>query len=211
MRARCDNAIDPSCPLDTYALAMEQPANPASTWDIPEFAAAAALGAIALIIAGATVAGIAVGASQIGGPSGTGETVGADMQYAAQWADILVAIALLAVSGLCWWQTEGWVRGSTGGGGGHDSEWARGHLRRVGAITVATQVELVLTGVGALAGFVGAILFYGSVPAGSDAWTRDIMPAANFVAVLAVAAAGMLITRRVSASAQGGAGALGDS
>ena len=190
---------------------MEKAATPASTWDIPEFATAAVLAAIAVIIAGATVAGIAVGASQIGGPSGTGETVGADMQYAAQWADILVAIALLAVSGICWWQTEGWVEASTGGGGGHDGEWARDHLRRVGAIGVATQVELVLTGVGALAGFVGAILFYGSVPAGSDAWTRDILPAANLVAVLAVATAGMLITRRADAAARAAAGALGSS
>lgn len=186
---------------------MERPATAASTWDIPEFAAAAALGAIALIIAGAAIAGIAVGASQIGAPGGTGETIGADMQYAAQWADITVAIVLLAVSGLCWWQTASWVEASSEGVSGHEGEWALDHLRRVRMITLATEVELVLAAVGALAAFVGAVLFYGSFAGSSASWTRDILPAANLLAVLAVASAGMLVARRADAAADG-AGAL---
>jgi hypothetical protein len=179
---------------------MEQPATTASTWDIPEFAAAAVLGAIAVLIAGATVAGIAVGASQIGLPPGTGETVGADMQYAAQWADIVIAIVLLALSALCWWQAEGWLETASARTPAADTRGALDHLRRVRAITIATEVELVLTGVGALAAFVGAILFYGGAPSGSDAWTRDILPAANFLAVVAVVTAGMLVARRVDAA-----------
>lgn len=183
---------------------MEQPGTPASTWDIPEFAAAAALVAIAVVIIGAAVAGIAVGASQTGTVSGATETVGADMEYAAQWADILVAIVLLALAGLCWWQTQEWTQASSAANPASETGWALDHLRRVRAITVATEVELVVTAVGALAGFVGAILFYGSFPSASDNWTRDILPAANFLAVLAVVAAGMLVTRRAAAADRNG-------
>src|SRR5579884_1091559 len=167
---------------------MEQPLAPAPTWDVPEFAAAAALAGIAVVIAGSTVAAIALGTSQIGSPPGTAQTVGADMQYAAQWANILVAIVLLAVSGLCWWQTESWVEAATAsaaGGTGPEARWALDHLRRVYAIASVTEVELVLTGVGALAGFVGAVLFYSGFSSGPGTWARDILPGANLVAVLA--------------------------
>jgi energy-coupling factor transporter transmembrane protein EcfT len=180
---------------------MEQQATPLPRWDVPEMAAAAVLVGIAVVIAGGVAAGVAVGAAQIGIPPGAAQTVGEDLQVAAQWADLVVAIVLLALSGLCWWQAESWVDAISGGEVEGEDGWAHEHLRRVRALTLGTQIELVLTGIGAVASFVGAVVFDASFPSGSDAWTRDIFPGANLLAVLVVVTVGVLVTRNVALTA----------
>jgi hypothetical protein len=62
----------------------------------------------------------------------------------------------------------------------------------------------VLAALGALAGFIGTVLFDASFPNGSDAWTRDIFPGANVVAVFVVVTVGMVITRNAVVSASAG-------
>jgi len=172
-----------------------------ATWDVPEIATTAVLVGIAVVIAGGVAAGVAVGAAAIGTPPGTAQTIGEDLQFAAQWADILVAVVLLATAGLCWWQVESWVDAVVGGEVEGEAHWGLGHLQRVRALTLGTQIELVLTGIGALASFIGAVLFDASVPSGSDAWTRDIFPGANLVAVLVIVTVGVLITRNTGLTA----------
>ena len=168
-------------------------------WEVPETAAVAVLVAVGMLIVGGLVAGIVASTTSYGGimPSEIG--TGTAISFGATWAGPLLAIALLGVVGLCWWQVDAWSDASE-----PDDERGRavevvGHIRRAHRISQWTQGALFLVCAGAAALVASsALLSTGGVSANSVNWARIIVEVANLLAVLAVAAVGVWIGRKIN-------------
>jgi hypothetical protein len=170
----------------------DEPGAPAPKWEILEFAAAAVLTAVAFVILGGLGGGIDIAAT---GPASSLQIVGSYITVGAAWAGPLLAVALLAVAGVAWWQVTGWSDVIDSGGDDADQEEAIGHLVRGYKLTRWNVVALLVTGVGAVAGFVGAVLLGHDVPFASGDVSRDILAAGNLLAVLVIITVGLLIAR----------------
>jgi len=77
-------------------------------WEGPEAAAAAVLVGVTLLAAGGLGTGIAR-VEAFGTPFPGLLVVWEAVQFGAQWAGALTAVALLGVLGVCWWQHRGWT------------------------------------------------------------------------------------------------------
>ena len=168
-------------------------------WEVPETAAVAVLVAVGVLMAGGLVAGIVASMPSYGGGTPSRIAASTAISFGAAWAGPLLAIALLGVVGLCWWQAEAWSAASE-----PDDERVRvveaaGHMRRAHRISQWSQVELFLICAGAVALVVSsALLSTGGVSANSVNWARIIVEVANLLAVLAVTGVGAWIGRKVN-------------
>jgi len=168
-------------------------------WEVPEIAAATVLVATGVLMAGGLAAGIVASTPSYGGGTPSRITASTAISFGATWAGPLLAIVLLGVVGLCWWQADAWGAGSeTDEVRDHVSE-AAGHVRRAHRINQWTQVEflLVCAGAGALV-VSSALLSTGGISANAVNLARIIVEVANLLAVLAVAGVGAWIGRKVT-------------
>jgi hypothetical protein len=167
-------------------------------WEIPETAAVAVLVAVGALIVGGFVAGIMASTStDVGTPArfATGNAIG----FGAFWAGPPVAIALLGVVGLSWWQAETWSAASEPDDERDQGAEAAGHMRRAHRISQWSQVALLLICAGAVALVVSStLLSTGGVNSNSVDWARVVVEAANLLAILVVAGAGIWIARKVA-------------
>jgi hypothetical protein len=168
-------------------------------WEVPETGAVAVLAAVGVLMVGGLVAGVvAANSPSYGGGTPLRISVSTAISFGATWAGPLLAIALLAIVGLCWWQAEAWGAVSE-----PDHEFERaveavGHIQRAHRICWWAQAELLLVCLGAVALVVSsALLSTGGLNAGAVNWVRIIVEVANLLAVLAVASVGAWIGRKV--------------
>jgi hypothetical protein len=161
-------------------------------WEVPETAAVAVLVAVGVLMAGGLVAGIVA--------AGTPFRIAAStaISFGATWAGPLLAIALLGIAGLCWWQSEAWGALSEPDEESKRTFEAVGHMQRAHRICQWTQIELLLICLGAVALVVSStLLSTGGLSANAVSWARIIVQTANLLAVLAVASVGVWIGRKV--------------
>jgi hypothetical protein len=174
-------------------------------WEVPEIAAVAVLAASGALMAGGLVAGIVASRPSYGGGTsfggGTSLRIAAStaISFGATWAGPLLAIALLGVVGLCWWQVDAWSAASEQDDAGNRLVESAGHIRRAHRMCLWTQVALLLICVGAAALVVGSTLLstggLGTSPVNS---ARVIVEVTNLLAVLTVAGVGAWIGRKVN-------------
>ena len=164
---------------------------PGLAWEVPEVLAAVVLLAVAVLAAGGLAAGISLSVSvQSALPS---PSVWSAVQFGSQWADPLVALVLLGVLGVCWWQLQAWAEVVEEDADGDRSE-ALGHMRRA-RLTVWWAVGAFgVTAVGSIAEFASTI---GQGDAGVT-WPFDINGGAGMSAVLLVAGTGALVGRHLN-------------
>ena len=74
------------------------------TWEVPEIAAMAVLLAFTALVLGGLVAGILL-STEVSGPVPR-QFIGEAVEFGSSWAEPLLAVALLGVLGLSWWQIE---------------------------------------------------------------------------------------------------------
>jgi hypothetical protein len=168
-------------------------------WEVPETAAVAVLAAVGVLMAGGLVAGIvAAGSPSYGGGTPLRIATSTAITFGATWAGPLLAIALLGIVGLCWWQAEAWGVLSEPDEESKRTIEAVGHILRAHRICQWTQIELLVICLGAGALVVSsALLSTGGLSASSVNWALIIVQAANLLAVLAVASVGIWIGRKV--------------
>jgi len=167
-------------------------------WEVPEIATVTVLVATGVLMAGGLAAGIVASTPSYGGGTPLRITASTAISFGATWAGPLLAIVLLGVVGLCWWQADAWCAGSETGEKRDDVNEAAGHVRRAHRISQWTQVELLLVCAGAVALVASsALLSTGGISANAVDWARIIVEVANLVAALAVAGVGVWIGRKV--------------
>ena len=164
-------------------------------WEAPEIAAVAILVAFFAVVIGSLATAIDVSVSEQGFIDPTMNIWDA-IQFGTTWAEPLLAIILLGVAGLCWWQVETWSEES--GSQTQDSSTALGHVRRARQISFWTLGGLIVTTVGAVAGIVALIGFNVSAHPGQVAWSRVIGAGAGVIADVVVSVAGGLVIKRLT-------------
>jgi hypothetical protein len=158
-------------------------------WEVPEIAAVVVLVAFFALVVGGLAAGIIL-STEVGGPAPrqfTGEAI----VFGASWAEPLLAVALLGVVCVGWWQTEAWINEAEGD---HYDDAVSVHVERARRIGAGAQVALVLTVFASIAGLIGEVLMNVGTNAGS--WSRYMIAGAGLAGVLALAAGGLWIGRR---------------
>jgi len=157
----------------------------------------AVLVAFFVIALGGLATGIDVSSSQqapyLGDPM---ENIWNAIQFGASWAEPLLAIVLVGVVGLCWWQVEAWSE---------EIEEARpegvvavGHVRRARRISRWAVGGLIVMTMGAIAGFVAMIGFDVPSHPGRLAWSRVIGVGADTVATVVVVLMGLVVFNRLN-------------
>jgi hypothetical protein len=174
---------------------LEEPTAPVSDpaprlpWEVPELVGVAVLLVVAVLALGGLVTGIA-GTVKSHLPDNI-SPIWTYLEFGAQWAEPLLALAVLGVLGLCWWQVQAWaeVIEAPDEEDENDRSEALGHMvrARMGAIT--SLGALVVTALGSVAGFVGMV-GQGEV---SQLWPGYIVRGTAMLAVLVVLAIGMMI------------------
>jgi hypothetical protein len=173
--------------------------SPRLEWEVPEIAATVVLLAFGALAIGGLVAGVVASAGQSvafqASSLGTGEAI----NFGAAWAEPLLAVALLGVVGLSWWQTEAWSAAGEGADHDNDDSEALGHIRRARRIGLAAEVALIVTVAGSVADLVGIVM---EIPGnGALNWARYIITGASLIGVLAVAAGGWIIGQKARTKA----------
>ena len=160
------------------------------TWEVPEIAAMVVLIALGALAVGGLVAGIIASSGWSGSFPAPRYVTGEAITFGAAWAEPLLAIALLGVMGLSWWQLQAWDD-TDGEGSGEDDHKVRGHIRRALRIGLAAGIALVVTVAGSLADLIGTVM---AIPGtGALNWSRYVISGASFVGVLVVATGGWII------------------
>jgi hypothetical protein len=162
-------------------------------WEVPEIAAVAVLIAFAVIVVGGLAAGIYVSTTQQEQILDQAENIWNAVQFGASWADPLLAIALLGVMGLCWWQVEAWTEETEEVG--PEDFTALGHIQRGRRISKWALGGLILAAAGAVAELGAQIGF--DIPAHSELWSRVIGLGADTIANVVVLIAGILVVNRL--------------
>lgn len=176
---------------------------PRVEWEVPEVAALVILVAVGLLVLGGLATGIAAaaGAPEAFGPGAGAATAGSSIQLGAVWAGPLLAIVLLGVLGVCWWQVDAW----SGALSETDPAQVAGHVRRGQQIALWVNGALVLTLAGSIALFAGLLLTNsrpGNLP--SPIWSRDIYEAASVLAVAVIVSGGIWAGTRLRPRSDGG-------
>lgn len=165
-------------------------------WAVPEIAAVVVLLAVGLLVLGGLASGVAAawGSSGAFGP-GAGEVLaGSSIEIGAEWADPVLAMVLLGVLCLCWWQVDGWSSASDHG----DPVDMADHIVRSREIAGWVSRTLVLTLAGSVALFVGVVLANSRAGSASSLiWSRDIYEAASVLAVTTIASGGIWASGRL--------------
>ena len=185
------------------AAGLDDPDVGSPAWEAPEIAAVAILVAFSAFVIGALATGIDVSMStQPAFIDPTTNTWNA-IESATTWAEPLLAIILLGVVGLCWWQVETWSE-EVAAEAQHDPQ-ALGHIRRARQISFWAVGGLTITTIGAVAGIIALIGFNVSVHPGGVAWSRAFGTGAGVIADVVVAVAGVLVFRRMLPDMEGDA------
>jgi hypothetical protein len=154
-------------------------------WEIPEFAAVGVLSAVGVIIVSGILSGIFRSINE--SVPTTAQAIGVDIESSSQWADPFLAVVLLVVMGICWWQVTGWSDAED------ENADVRVHLQRGGMISRWTAIELIVVAIGSVAVLIGNIISTNEQAIANFAWPTDISVAGNSVAVLALVTVAMLI------------------
>jgi hypothetical protein len=160
-------------------------------WEVPEIVAGTILVSIAILATGGLATGIAHDIATSGQffPSGLdNQQVWSAVQIGAQWASPIVALILVGVVGLCWWQWQGWSEVMEDPERADELSEALGHLRRAQRMAMWNRVILVVTAIGSIAVFVAQLGIYGRSEA-----TLDIYPGVETLAVMVLLAGALWI------------------
>lgn len=185
--------VDDGSPWGGYE---EEGGEPRVPWEVPEVAAVVVLVAVGLLILGGLGTGIAatIGSTvPIGAGAGT-EVTGESIAFGTTWAGPLLAMVLLAVLGLCWWQVHGWAEVSAE----VEHHEASTHVLRGQRLAWWAKGALVLTLAGSFASLAGTMLTNSAAVAEPALiWSRDIYDVASVLAVAVIASGGVWIGTRL--------------
>lgn len=162
-------------------------------WEAPEIAAIVILVAFGFLVLGGLISGIVASTATTPAPT-TSQFTGAVITQGAEWADPLLAIALLGVTGICWWQRQAWTLESDP----HVSADVEilGHLDRARRIGLWTQLALMLTVAGSIASLVGTVM--AGLGGSAEGWSRYVFSGTSLVAVIVIAGGGSWISYRAA-------------
>ena len=158
------------------------------SWEVPEIAAMAVLLAFAALVLGGLVAGIIL-STEVSGPVPR-QLIGEAIEFGSSWAEPLLAVALLSVVGLSWWQIE--VRKDAA----QDDE-IHPRKERAYRIGLAAEAALFLIVAGSIAALIGEVLL--NIGNSAGIWSRYVLSGASLIGVLIITAAGGWIGRRTRA------------
>jgi hypothetical protein len=113
----------------------------------------------------------------------------------AGWASPVVAVLLLAVLGLCWWQLQAWSELVEEPDPDDDLSDALRHIGRAHLIARWALVGVALTAGGAVALLVAQLATSAGLPDGD--WTVTIAAVASFLAALALLAGALWAARHL--------------
>lgn len=186
---------DQSVPEDS--LDDDFPSKSPLAWEVPEIFGAGVLASVSVLAVGGLATGIAraVTESATNFPPGLGsQEVWNAIEFGSEWAGPLLAIVVLGVLGLCWWQVDAWLEVTESPGNDDDDESeARGHMHRARLIARWAIVALAVTAAGAIAGFVAEV----GANSGQSLWTIDIYGGGSMLAVLVLLGAAVLVNRKM--------------
>lgn len=172
------------------------PASGAPPWSAPEVAAVAVLGAVGVMALGGLAMGIDVAAGTLSPYPDSLIGVWDSITYGASWAGPVLAIALLAVAGVCWWQTDRWADDAADDAGdegaAEEARWYVGRAQRLGVWTIAALAIVTSAALALLVSVVG--IDVASHP-GQQGWARVIGVSADALAVIVVDACGVAVVR----------------
>ena len=154
--------------------------------------AAAVLGGVGILAVG----GLAVGMARIAvvsAPLGEGQYIWSAIDIGAEWANFLVAVIVLGVLGLCWWQLHAWAEVVDDPEEASQLPDALGHIRRARRLTRWAEVALGLTLLGSVAGFAATVGTGGT----TELWVFDLVAGAQMLAVIVIFVAGIVVGRQL--------------
>lgn len=159
-------------------------------WGVPEFGATAVLVGTGVLVLGGLASGIAAAVNVPNAPSA--------VEFGAQWASPALAMILLGVVGLSWWQFQGWSKADFADT--QEEEEGAARMERFQKISLWAQTGLLVV-ICATASFFGAVVaarfdLPGDVGV-PVALSQAILAAAVFVTVTVVGGAGLIIGRQV--------------
>jgi hypothetical protein len=157
----------------------------------------AILVSVALLATGGSVTGIARALSTAGVtfPGGDSQLAWIAVSSGAGWATPVVAVLLLAVVGLCWWQLQAWTEVIEEPAPDDDLSDALRHIGRAHLIARLALVGVALTAVGAVALLAAQVATSVGLPDGD--WTVTISAVASFLAAGALLAGALWAGRRL--------------
>ncbi len=164
---------------------------PIVAWELPEIFVIVVAVSVALLALGGLGTGIAISVTT--GFLGTTQGVWNAIQFGGQWANVYLAAILLGALGLSWWQVHRWTGAANVSANERDTSADLEHIRRAQRMTGWVEAALALNAAGAIAEFIGQVGSYGS---GRDLWSYDIGGGSEMLAVLVIAATGILASRR---------------
>jgi hypothetical protein len=179
----------------TMADGTEGPPHGSSlAWEVPEIAGVAILVAFLVIVVGGLATGVDVSTTQQAPYIDPMQSIWNAIQFGASWAEPLLAIVLLGVVGLCWWQVEAWSEEFEASA---EDFTALGHMHRARQISHWALGGLIVTATGAIAGLTALIGFNIPTHPGQVAWSRVIGAGADTMATVVVLVAGILAVNRL--------------
>jgi len=165
-------------------------------FEVPEVAAGAILVAFFAIVVGGLVTGI-IASTTPQAPLDQLQNAWNAVQFGTSWAEPLLAVALLGVIGLCWWQTQGWSEVLDTETDDDQLSEAVGHLQRARQIALWGLGSLAVIDIGAVVGLVAVIAFNVSSHSDRLVWARVVGTCADVVAVLVISAGGFVAVTRL--------------
>ena len=165
-------------------------------FEVPEVAAGAILVAFFAIVIGGLATGV-IASTAPQAPLDPLQNAWNAVQFGTTWAEPLLAVALLGVIGLCWWQTQGWSEVLDTQSDDDQLSEAVGHLRRARQIALWGLGSLAVIDIGAVVGLVALIAFNVSSHSDRLVWARVIGNGADLMAVLVISAGGFVAVTRL--------------
>jgi hypothetical protein len=165
-------------------------------WELPEIVAVAVLVAFVLLVVGGLVTAIVTGTAPNGSPLPGNQPIGLSLQYGTEWAEPLLAVVLLAVLGLCWWQFQMWADVTETTSDDQQAFDVQGHIHRARQITIWTQAALGLMALGSVVLFAGSVLI--TTGLSQVAWSHDFYEGASALAVIVLAGVGLFVGKSLS-------------
>jgi hypothetical protein len=168
-----------------------------SSWQLPELAPVAILVSVGLMMLSGIIAGWLETKAEFGVAPHAGWAV---VQVATRWVDPMTAALLLSALAVCWWQYSQWAKAPVGDA---SNSAALAHVGRVRVLTVWLQAFFFVTIVASLANFIATVIISGASDSGiaSYVWSIDISSALYSLAVISIAAFGLIAGRRVANAA----------
>jgi len=161
-------------------------------WEAAEILGAAVLGGVGILAMG----GLAVGIARIAviqEPFANSQYSWNAIEFGAEWANFVVAVIVLGVLGLCWWQLQAWTAVVEDPEEAGQLPDALGHIRRAGQLTRWAEVALGLTLLGSVAGFAASVGTGGT----TQLWVLDLIAGAQMLAVIVIFVAGIVVGRQL--------------